>query len=94
MAAFPQHNASQAEWADWRWQMRHRIHDQQTLERYVRLTEGEREAIARTEGLFRWTIGGFASTRNPLLYSPISGLCPRHLSTLRPPRRDIGGRFF
>ncbi|MDX1419335.1 MAG: KamA family radical SAM protein [Rubricoccaceae bacterium] len=56
MTAFPQHNASLAEWTDWRWQMRHRVDDLATLERYVRPTAGEREAIARTEGLFRWTI--------------------------------------
>ncbi len=56
MTAFPQHNASEAEWADWRWQMRHRVHDLATLERYVRPTEGERAAIEATAGLFRWTI--------------------------------------
>lgn len=56
MTASPLHNASAAEWADWRWQMRHRVHDEATLARYVRLTEGERAAIAGTAGVFRWTI--------------------------------------
>ena len=56
MTAFPQHNASDAEWTDWRWQMRHRVHHLPTLERYIRPTEGERAAIIATEGLFRWTI--------------------------------------
>ncbi|MFN3595997.1 MAG: KamA family radical SAM protein [Rubricoccaceae bacterium] len=56
MTAFPQHNASAAEWDDWRWQMRHRVSDEATLARYVRLTEDERRGIAETKGVFRWTI--------------------------------------
>ncbi len=72
MAAFPQHNASQAEWADWRWQMRHRIHDVETLARYVRPTAGEREAIAKTEGLFRWTITPYYAS----LMDPVDPACP------------------
>ena len=56
MTARPQHNASAAEWADWRWQMRHRVNDVETLERYIQPTDGERHAIQATEGVFRWTI--------------------------------------
>ncbi|MEM6784093.1 MAG: KamA family radical SAM protein [Bacteroidota bacterium] len=56
MTAFPQHNASVAEWADWRWQMRHRVRDLATLERYIQPTDSEREAVERTAGLFRWSI--------------------------------------
>ena len=56
VTAFPLHNASAAEWADWRWQMRHRVRDPETLARYIRLTDGERAAIAATAGVFRWTI--------------------------------------
>ncbi len=56
MSSLPQHNASAAEWADWRWQMRHRVHDVAALARYVRPTDSEREAVERTAGIFRWTI--------------------------------------
>ena len=45
MTTWPQHNASDAEWNDWRWQMRHRVSDVATLERYVRPTDAERAAI-------------------------------------------------
>ena len=72
MTAFPQHNASQAEWTDWRWQMRHRVHDLDTLSRYIRPTESEREAVARTEGLFRWTITPYYAS----LMDPLDPACP------------------
>ena len=42
---YPQ--ASEAEWADWRWQLRHRIHDLPGLERLLELTDDERAAIQR-----------------------------------------------
>lgn len=56
MTAFPQHNGSEAEWRDWRWQMQNRVSDLRTLERYISPTACEREAIERTAGIFRWTI--------------------------------------
>lgn len=40
-------NATEADWADWRWQLRHRIHDLAGLERVLALSDTEREAIAR-----------------------------------------------
>lgn len=72
VAAFPQHNASAAEWADWRWQMRNRVHDEETLGRYVRLTEGEREAIRMTRDVFRWTITPYYAS----LMDPVDPACP------------------
>ena len=56
MTTFPQHNASLEEWTDWRWQMRHRVSDEATLAKYIRITDGERHAIEATRGIFRWTI--------------------------------------
>src|SRR5690606_17310039 len=38
------------EWNDWRWQNRNRIRTLEQLERIVRLTDDEREAIGRHEG--------------------------------------------
>lgn len=77
VTAYPLHNASADEWSDWRWQMRHRVHDEATLARYVRLTDGEREAIARTAGLFRWTITPYYAS----LMDPVDPACPvrRHV---------------
>jgi lysine 2,3-aminomutase len=45
---FPE--ATQGEWNDWKWQLRHRIRDQKGLERIVRLSEDEREAVVRLGG--------------------------------------------
>lgn len=72
MTADPQHNASQAEWDDWRWQMRRRVDTAEALSRYVRLTDGEREAIDRTAGVFRWTITPYYAS----LMDPVDPACP------------------
>lgn len=42
--------ASAQEWRDWRWQLRHRIRDLESLERIFPLTDGEREAVERRRG--------------------------------------------
>ena len=72
MTARPQHNGSVAEWADWRWQMRHRVSDLDALERYVRPTEAERAAVAATRGVFRWTITPYYAS----LMDPVDPACP------------------
>ena len=43
-------------WTDWRWQMRHRVHDEKSLRRYVTPTADELEAIEATADVFRWNI--------------------------------------
>ncbi|MHB8079561.1 MAG: KamA family radical SAM protein [Candidatus Krumholzibacteriia bacterium] len=45
---FPE--ASNAEWNDWRWQLRNRIRDTDALARILNLSEGERAAIERHRG--------------------------------------------
>jgi lysine 2,3-aminomutase len=45
---FPE--ASPAQWQDWRWQMRHRIRDRAGLERILRLSEPEQEALDKGGG--------------------------------------------
>lgn len=45
---FPE--ASEAEWNDWRWQMRHRIKTLADIERILVLSDDERQAIARHHG--------------------------------------------
>jgi lysine 2,3-aminomutase len=39
-----------SEWNDWRWQNRQRIRSLEQLERFIRVTDEEREAIRRHEG--------------------------------------------
>lgn len=72
VTALPLHNASVAEWTDWRWQMRHRIDTEAALSRYVRLTDGERDAIRATAGCFRWTITPYYAS----LMDPVDPACP------------------
>lgn len=72
MTAHPQHNASEADWNDWRWQMRHRVSDVETLARYVRPTDDEREAIEATADVFRWTITPYYAS----LMDPVDPACP------------------
>lgn len=46
---FPE--AGEADWSDWRWQVRNRIRDLAGLERILKLTDDEREAIRRRQGM-------------------------------------------
>jgi len=62
MTARPQHNASHAEWTDWRWQMRHRVRDVETLERYIQPTASERNAIEATRGIFKWALTPYSAS--------------------------------
>ncbi len=72
MTAHPQHNASDVEWNDWRWQMRHRVSDVETLARYVQPTDDERAAIEATADIFRWTITPYYAS----LMDPVDPSCP------------------
>src|SRR5215510_6810427 len=42
--------ASMRDWNDWRWQLRHRIKDLETVARIIHLSDDERTAIARHQG--------------------------------------------
>src|SRR3954453_14029602 len=42
-----------AEWNDWRWQLRNRLTRLTDLERFVRLTDAERRGVALAPTLFR-----------------------------------------
>jgi lysine 2,3-aminomutase len=50
-ALFPE--ATDTEWADWRWQQRHAVRNLAQLERYVPLTPDERAGVQETASLFR-----------------------------------------
>jgi lysine 2,3-aminomutase len=47
------HEVGDAEWNDWRWQLRRRLTSLADLERFLRLTDEERAGIAAAPGLFR-----------------------------------------
>lgn len=65
MTAHPT-SARPPEWSDWRWQMRHRVHDEESLRGYIRPTEDELKAIAATRDVFRWNITPYyASLMDP-----------------------------
>ena len=59
-------------WRDWRWQMRERIDDVETLGRVVRLTADERRAIEATRGIFRWSVTPYYAS----LMDPDDPSCP------------------
>jgi lysine 2,3-aminomutase len=59
--------ASDREWNDWRWQLRHRLRDRAALEKVVELSEGELKAIEQIGG--RLPVGitpYYASLMDPL----------------------------
>ena len=59
-------------WKDWRWQMRHRVHDEATLRRYIDPTADERRAIEATRGIFRWNVTPYYAS----LMDPHDPTCP------------------
>src|SRR4051794_32231385 len=46
-------DVTDAEWRDWRWQLKHRLETVEELEQFVDLTEDERRGIALAPGPFR-----------------------------------------
>src|SRR5438045_211592 len=54
---FPQ--ATDAQWRDWRWQLRNSLRSPEELERAVRLTEDERRGVEKTAGIFRLGISPY-----------------------------------
>ncbi|MCG8591248.1 MAG: KamA family radical SAM protein, partial [Proteobacteria bacterium] len=60
------------EWADWTWQMRHRVRDAEGLARYARPAEDEARAIAATADRFRFVITPYYAS----LMDPDDPECP------------------
>ena len=61
-----------AQWNDWRWQQRNRLRTADELARVIRLTPGEREAIASTAGAFRMAVTPYYAA----LMHPDDPTCP------------------
>ena len=51
--------ASDAEWRDWRWQLRHSVRSLEELARVIPLTEDERRGCEETSGIFRLGISPY-----------------------------------
>lgn len=48
--------SSAAEWQDWKWHHRNRIRTVEELEKWINITDDERQAIEETKAYFRWQI--------------------------------------
>ena len=68
----PWSDVTDADWNDWRWQQRNRVRSADALATVVRLTPGEREAIAATAGEFRMAITPYYAA----LMDPDDPNCP------------------
>ena len=67
-----------AEWGDWRWQLRNRITSADELARFVTLTEAERAGIAVGAGLFRVGLAPYYAA----LMDPVHASCPIRMQSI------------
>jgi glutamate 2,3-aminomutase len=59
-------NGTEADWDDYKWQLKNRIADVDTLSKIIPLTAKEKQAIAQVGSKFRWAISPYyASLINP-----------------------------
>lgn len=75
-ALFPE--ATDAEWSDWRWQMRHAIHDGAALSSKLRLTEDEKRGCLETAEIFRLGISPYYLS----LIDPEHPFCPVRMQSV------------
>lgn len=52
-------NASEADWNDYRWQLKNRITDANTLSKFLEISLGEIEHIKEVEKVFRWAVSPY-----------------------------------
>jgi lysine 2,3-aminomutase len=70
--------ATDAQWGDWRWQMRHSIKSGAQLAQFVSLTPDERAGIADTAQIFRLGVAPYYLG----LIDPIHPLCPVRMQVI------------
>lgn len=75
-ALFPA--ATDAEWGDWRWQLRHAVRDAATLSRLVPLTTDERSGLDETASIFRLGISPYYLS----LIDPHHAFCPVRMQAI------------
>ncbi len=73
---------SDADWLDWRWQLRNRLTSADELARFVRLTDEDRAGIAAGAGLFRIGIAPYYAA----LMDPIHPSCPIRMQVIPRPQ--------
>ena len=57
---------TEKDWADYRWHLKNRIRDENTLSRIIYMTDEEREEIRKTGEQYRWSVSPFyASLMHP-----------------------------
>lgn len=49
-------NVSDVEWNDWKWQMRNRVSDLDTLKKYLKITKEEEEALGKSLKMLRMAV--------------------------------------
>ncbi|MFO0596754.1 MAG: KamA family radical SAM protein [Myxococcaceae bacterium] len=75
-ALFPE--ASDAEWADWKWQMRHAVRSADVLAKLLPLTDGERAGLTDTAAMFRVGISPYYLS----LIDPRHPFCPVRMQAI------------
>ena len=71
-------HATDSQWNDWRWQLRHSVRSLEELEKLVPLTDGERRGCIDTEGIFRLGISPYYLS----LIDPSHPLCPVRMQSI------------
>ena len=72
---------AEADWRDWRWQLRHALRGADDLSRLVRLTDRERRGLASTAGLFRVGVTPYYAS----LVDPDHPWCPVRMQAIPGP---------
>jgi len=52
-------NADLADWQDWKWQLKHRIHDSETLNKLLPLTPQQRHTLDEVGKVYRWSVSPY-----------------------------------
>ena len=71
-------DASDVEWSDWRWQLRHSVRSLAELERHVELTVDERRGCEETKEIFRLGISPYYLS----LIDPRHPFCPVRMQSI------------
>lgn len=69
---------TEKDWDDWRWQMKHRITDVDTLDEIIGLSEDEKATIAKVGRQFRWAISPYYAS----LIDPADPMSPIRLMSI------------
>ncbi len=71
-------NATDAEWRDWRWQLRHSVRSLDELQRLIPLTDDERRGCEETKDVFRLGISPYYLS----LIDPRHPFCPVRMQSI------------